>query len=367
MNKTNTRLSVRITVFFLVIFLTGFLIEIGSRTVYHFQDEISGLPLISKTFGNPIRLDPYEILSNDLGAHWRLRPGYAKALQKSNNAILQINRQGFKGPELKEKVKGRLRILAVGDSTTFGLPLRDYPRELERFLKQQGFNVEVINGGVEGYSTRNVLYELERYVRLKPDIVILYIGWNDLYSPYRWLNKTENAFRFPWLLRNVNRSLQRWKSGEEQYARSNKNRKKRPDASSEEVKRLKNYSPQFLGNYRKIIDAFEDVKSKFYLVTLPGLYRTGLPPTLKALKLGHLPVFTDNPYVLAMMTERLNQKLRELSVQQNIGLIDLEKWSETELLPREHYFSDSVHLNVKGLEKIGRYLAEKLRPEIPIK
>ncbi|MBL6957539.1 MAG: hypothetical protein ISR52_01040 [Rhodospirillales bacterium] len=114
----------------------------------------------------------------------------------------------------------------------------------------------------------------------------------------------------------------------------------------------------------KIIDGFEAIGSRVYLVTLPGLFSTKEKPSLKALKIGHLPTFTENPYVLATITEKFNQTLRALSLQRNLGLIDLEKWGMINLHPKDQYFTDSVHLNAKGLEKIGAFLADKLKPII---
>jgi len=43
-----------------------------------------------------------------------------------------------------------------------------------------------------------------------------------------------------------------------------------------------------------------------------------------------------------------------------VSLIDLERWSETALQPRDAYFVDSVHLTEVGEEKIGKYMAQEL-------
>lgn len=86
---------------------------------------------------------------------------------------------------------GRRRILAIGDSTTFGLGVDDaeaWPAQLERLLNAQGLPAAVFNGGVTGYSAYQGLRYLEKYgLPLRPDLVIATFGYNDAQS---W---TENS------------------------------------------------------------------------------------------------------------------------------------------------------------------------------
>ena len=83
-------------------------------------------------------------------------------------------------------------------------------------------------------------------------------------------------------------------------------------------------------------------------------------PSPQALKIGHLPAFTENPFVLAKLTERYNAALRALADRRRLGIIDLEKWSVRAFQPRESFFLDSVHLTARGLEMIGSFMAEQL-------
>jgi len=75
-----------------------------------------------------------------------------------------------------------MKIIAFGDSLTagYGLPISEsYPALLERELKSRGLNVNVINSGVSGETTRG---NLERAVFIRdqnPDVVLLGIGGND--------------------------------------------------------------------------------------------------------------------------------------------------------------------------------------------
>jgi lysophospholipase L1-like esterase len=100
------------------------------------------------------------------------------------------NSQGFRAP--KDKLYGRdpeaLTIACLGESSTYGLrvaPEHSYPSRLERELSGRlpGRRVEVVNAGVPGYSTPNILALLSlRVVPLKPDLVLLYAGFNDAWT-----------------------------------------------------------------------------------------------------------------------------------------------------------------------------------------
>ena len=81
-------------------------------------------------------------------------------------------------------------ILCLGDSTTFGtwregtFGLRfdtSYPAELERLLHERGWTgVDVVNGGVMGYTTAHALRLLLTTLRsLEPDVVTIRLGNND--------------------------------------------------------------------------------------------------------------------------------------------------------------------------------------------
>ncbi len=75
-----------------------------------------------------------------------------------------------------------IKIIAFGDSLTagFGLPASEsYPAQLEVALRVQGQDVEVINSGVSGETTRGNL-ERAQFIRSQnPDIILVGIGGND--------------------------------------------------------------------------------------------------------------------------------------------------------------------------------------------
>ena len=74
------------------------------------------------------------------------------------------------------------RILALGDSLTAGYGLVEsegFTEQLERALRDHGYQVEVVNGGVSGDTTRGGLSRLDWALADDPDLVLVELGAND--------------------------------------------------------------------------------------------------------------------------------------------------------------------------------------------
>ncbi|HET8728058.1 MAG TPA: arylesterase [Alphaproteobacteria bacterium] len=75
-----------------------------------------------------------------------------------------------------------LRLLALGDSLTAGYGLADtetFTVQLEAALLSQGYDVQVINGGVSGDTTAGGLARLDWALADDPDLVLVELGAND--------------------------------------------------------------------------------------------------------------------------------------------------------------------------------------------
>lgn len=85
-------------------------------------------------------------------------------------------------PEIETAVSPDLTILAFGDSLTEGFgvaPEESYPAQLSRKLAADGYNIEVVNGGISGETTSSALSRVDWMLNSKPDIVIVETGPND--------------------------------------------------------------------------------------------------------------------------------------------------------------------------------------------
>ena len=81
-----------------------------------------------------------------------------------------------------KKEPGKYRILCLGDSLTYGVDVargRTYPKQLENLLKNKfkDKDISVINKGMAGYNSAQVLNELESNLEeVNPDMVTVLIG-----------------------------------------------------------------------------------------------------------------------------------------------------------------------------------------------
>lgn len=99
---------------------------------------------------------------------------------------VRINNVGFRGRDLAVAKGKTFRIVAIGESTTFGITFqpgdRPWPDLLEEMIRTR-LNlprlVEVINAGFPASTIEDSLWRLEQDIlRLKPDMIISYHGIN---------------------------------------------------------------------------------------------------------------------------------------------------------------------------------------------
>jgi lysophospholipase L1-like esterase len=102
--------------------------------------------------------------------------------------VIHVNSRGFRGPEIEDpKPEGRVRLAFLGASTTFCAEASSdeatWPARLTAGLAA-AFPVrdfDAVNGGVGGFTSHESLINLQtRIAPLKPDIVVIYEGTNDL-------------------------------------------------------------------------------------------------------------------------------------------------------------------------------------------
>jgi lysophospholipase L1-like esterase len=103
------------------------------------------------------------------------------------NISIKINSAGFRDYERAEGKSDKIRILAVGDSVTFGagVSLEDsYPFQLENEInKISGLNenFEVFNLGVDSYGfTQEKILAQRQSLAYKPDIILIGFVLNDI-------------------------------------------------------------------------------------------------------------------------------------------------------------------------------------------
>ncbi|HEV8241263.1 MAG TPA: GDSL-type esterase/lipase family protein [Thermoanaerobaculia bacterium] len=126
---------------------------------------------------------PQEAMSVDRGLYepdpprrYRLHPGYRGRITNhvEFDDAVAVNSHGMRGPE---PTNAAVRVLALGDSFTFGVGAREdetYPARLQAHLREAGLDAVVWNAGVPGYGVPDEVAWYERWgVPLKPNMVVI--------------------------------------------------------------------------------------------------------------------------------------------------------------------------------------------------
>lgn len=107
--------------------------------------------------------------------------------QKLNT--ININSLGFRGPEIQiSKEPDEYRVIMVGGSTTFGLGAPSDSSTISAYLEdmlQNEFStkIRVINAGIiAAGSVEEVYYIKKDLIQLKPDLIIVFDGYNDAFN-----------------------------------------------------------------------------------------------------------------------------------------------------------------------------------------
>jgi lysophospholipase L1-like esterase len=106
---------------------------------------------------------------------------------RSQGMSIRTNSRGMRGPEpLPADTPNLVRIAVVGDSFAFGFGLDEehiFPRLLQHDLQGSELGedrtIDVLDLGVSGYSTRDEVLALKKYLDLRPDLVLVAYCLND--------------------------------------------------------------------------------------------------------------------------------------------------------------------------------------------
>ena len=109
---------------------------------------------------------------------------------------IAVSSPGNRGPVIPiKKAPGELRILALGDSTTFGTGIaaeHTWPAQLATVFQKNGTKATYINGALEGYSLKeiNSVYR-NLWSQYQPDLVVLAVD-NNLIS-MTWFRRDDKS------------------------------------------------------------------------------------------------------------------------------------------------------------------------------
>ncbi|MFA5196677.1 MAG: GDSL-type esterase/lipase family protein [Bacteroidales bacterium] len=306
------------------------------------------------------------VFNINIGAAMDFHPTRGTQLKANYKAEgISINSFRILGPEIELKPNpSGIRILTIGDSTSFHPQSRNYSRVLEDKLKEYfpGHNIEVIVGAVPGYNSYKALDWYKEFLyKLNPDITIIYIGWNDILSIHPF-NKTE-LLRQNIKARSFLQKL--YVVRLPYYFMREYERKKATDLSplsAEERNTINHFYPYHYSNNLKImIEKLKNQGSLVYLITLPGLITYN--PTNDELKRMYYGVGMNNKFALyKAVYNKYHKVLEEVAASTNTPTIDLREIIKSP--EQREIFTDTMHFNMAGSEVFGNYIANYLKADL---
>jgi lysophospholipase L1-like esterase len=127
----------------------------------------------------PVMLVSRGLYAPDPPRRYRLQAGFRGTVTNrvEFDTRVSVNSKGLRGPEVGPKAAGTFRVLALGDSFTFGVGAGEeetYPARLQQVLRSRGMRAEVLNAGAPGYGVPDAVAWFQRWGwPLEPDVVVL--------------------------------------------------------------------------------------------------------------------------------------------------------------------------------------------------
>jgi lysophospholipase L1-like esterase len=233
----------------------------------------------------------------------------------------------------------------------------------ERQLNSEGrpVKIEYLNAGIEGYNSDFALARIkEELLRYKPQIVTIYIGWNDLMkqSPEAQAESGQ-----PSVVAKVLNESYLVKAYTKLIFVSLRPLLFQPKVASDELDRhaYDQYVPKrYESNLRMMISELRGRGVRVILFTLP----TVLEPGLTAAELKKRNVFFPY-YAGSFSVDRLlslhaayNRTIRRVGADEQVPVVDLDE--EFNKLERRPLFWDTMHPSERGNAVIARIVANAI-------
>lgn len=301
--------------------------------------------------------------------HYTLRPGTYNWGKRYEKKPIVINRYGFHDDDFpEEKGIGEFRGLILGDSIVMGhgvTAAETFANQLERLLLgnvSEYKSYQVINTGVEGYSTFQYLETLKRSLKFSPDFIAVGFCMNDVTEPYM-VNKAYGGSGLdyhgilqisqPWVSYLMN------ETGFGRLAISIKSRLTKKFFSVEREARKEKYNVQRMAEFSRTdpvyIEAWKHVLSD--LAEMYDLARKEKIPLV-------LIIF---PFTFQLGEEKFQEPqriLKQHADQHQVPYVDMTEVVEQLIVdgvPLSDLFLDSDHYTVKGHSVVTSVLLQHLK------
>lgn len=290
-------------------------------------------------------LDYPDVFKKDRVLFWRLRPDRTVTSNFFEGKTYHINSMGLRGDEISV-TKNRPRVLALGNSCTFGWGIPSGQTYCDRLQDMLGDSYEVINTGIPGYTSYQGLKFFERdLLKLKPDVLLVLFAWNDHWGAASRIADKDQEFP-PQAIIGLQNLLSRFDS----YRLLKKfwlsTIEKDPDSLFDRSSPVYRVGPEdFRANLIAICDTAVSHGIRPVLMTSP------IP------KLSVLPATLDGMY---RYHERYNDIVREVALSKGVGLVDLAREFDTRDNLWDSVSHDWIHFNARGHLLAAQLIARKM-------
>lgn len=327
----------------------------------------------------PVKLETFEATSSSpryifkLNLKMKLQDGKFEDAKEGDNIFWASNSRGMRSDEISiEKIPTRIRIVALGASTTEGTGVPNestYPSLLSKNLQEQGYNVEVINAGFHGFGIDDLmaLYK-DKISPLKPDLVIFYEVANNT-NPGEWTYPGWSWYDWPkgyskilgylykhsafvvWTTKTLGFETKTPSTTNHDF--NNSLPKQAVTNYKEKVKELVSVIKQ--DNAKPVLATFVTVANKDLIIdrdTNPAIWEDV-----------YLKWYPFSPDEINQIYTRFNDQLKDVASEEQILLIDLAS-----NFPKEpKYFLDHIHFTSDGNKILAELITKQLTQQSLLK
>lgn len=274
---------------------------------------------------------------------WKMKAG-------ANIGGREVNSLGlFGATPTDKKTSGTVRILCLGDSVP-ALTYVTFTVIAERFLLRSRIarRFEILDASVVGYTSEQVLRRYRQLRRLRPDLVLVCVGWNDHTPP---LNLPDCHLGYRTVFNEFLQRVFYW-SRIYQWLSASRAVGSRHKVTSDLATRVS--KEQFEANLRTLVREVRKARGEVLLVTQPWLDpRVGATASTNSLA-------ESTATVQLSYHREYNDILRRIAATDRVPLMDLEE--EFTRRRREWLLEpDGMHLSGAGHNLAARMLIGALR------
>jgi lysophospholipase L1-like esterase len=283
----------------------------------------------------------------------------------SDTGGIRINSLGFRSPELEPKSPSMIRLTFIGASTTYSAEVRTndktWPHLVWQSLQQRypDRHLDYVNAAVPGLSVSGSLKNLTNRVRpIRPDVVVLYEGFNDLIVDARQL-----ALRQGLTVPADSDWLGRWSLAWDLIRKNYQILRAQHRARDSQMLRVDwaDLAASFKLRLAGLIAASQQTGRVVAVATMSYRLRHEQSPDeqVRAAEaaLFYMPFLT--PEGMLSGYEHYNDAIRQAARDAGIILID----DELSIPGSATYFADTIHFTEAGSEMMARRVKSRLQDE----